>query len=179
MFAKVSQKDLTSQIKSQKAVVGSVLKKHLKLHDRDFFYLALVPKKLGILQNDEHKVLNWEMFLEDEFKSIKNSLFYNYLKYAIEHYDGLVSVSKPYEASTVKFKMKGKDIYLLEDENNNLWVGRMGGKKQYIEDATTGFWYKRQYCMNNVKPLKGQKGYWITVKEFKGIIDKDGNGINQ
>jgi len=93
MFAKVSQEDLRRQILRQKKYVGNILKEEFLLEDKDFYYLALVPKGLGIGSTTEYQVVNWEFFIDNEHLDVQDNLFYNYLKSALKNYKKLVSDS--------------------------------------------------------------------------------------
>ncbi len=171
MFAKVRQDELTEQIRRQKRTITNELKK--ELGGEKSYHLALIPKKLGIKDTTEYQVINWEFFINNKELNIQNSLFYNYLRFALERYDEHVSISAGGgQPSTVDFYMKGLALYELCEENPDFWVGRMDGENKIKEDAISGKWRKHKYCVNSVKPSKGQPGNWIQLTKFRDLIDK-------
>jgi len=143
MFAKISQEDLTRQIRRQKKVVADELKK--VLGGEKFYHLALVPRKLPVNDTTEYQVVNWEFFINNKDLNVRDNLFYNYLKFALEKYDDHVSISAGGGLpSTVEFYMKGQTLYELDVESSDFWVGRKGGEDKIKEDARSGKWRKHK-----------------------------------
>ncbi len=105
MFASVSQDELTGQIARQKTYIAEELRKEFSLSSRNFYHVALVPSQLTVESTGEYQVINWEFFTENEELTVKNNIFWNYLKFALDNYDNLRAIQGG--PSTVKFKMKG------------------------------------------------------------------------
>lgn len=170
MFAKVSQEELTKQIKKQKDIITVALKN--ELGGDKFYHLALVSEKLQIKDTAEYQVANWEFFIDNDDLDVQHNVFYNYLRFAIENYDKLVSITVGGgPPSTVEFYMKGQALYELEEESQDFWIGRRGGEDKIIEDAKSSKWQKHKYCVNSIKPLKGKPGNWIPFVKFVELID--------
>lgn len=169
MFARVSQDELTGQIARQKTYIAEELRKEFSLPSRNFYHIAIVPSQLAIKSTEEYQVINWEFFIEEP--KVKNNMFYNYLKFALDNYDDLRAIQGG--PSTVKFKMKGKMLYEFGKENIDHWVGREGGQEQIIGDIKIGKWaQKHDYCVNTVKPSKGKHGNWIPILQFLELVDR-------
>ena len=62
-------------------------------------------------------------------------------------------------------------MYEFEDDAE-IWIGRMGGEKQIIKDVRFNNWRQRKYCVNSIKPKKGQPGNWIPLTKFKELVSK-------
>lgn len=170
MFSTIQSHELTEQIRRQKEIVSDVLREKYSLSSEDFYHLALLPEDSGIKGNGEYQVVYWEFFLSNEAVRSTDNLFYNYLRYALENYDELKSKGRAI-ATTVEFYMKGAQLYELEKDNEDFWVGRNRGEIQIIEDIKSGKWRTHSYCMNTVKPVRGRPGNWISAERFDELVD--------
>lgn len=171
MFHNVTKAALIEQVARQKERVGRYIADHFSLDSGAIFFLALVPRKLGINSCAELQVIHWEALL-DNLNNIKHNVFFNYLKYALENYEKLVSISSFGQASTVKYYMPGQEIFQNQEGVNSHWVGREGGERKFIDDITTGKWKSYKYSMNSTKPEKGRHGNWIGVQRFVELVGK-------
>jgi len=113
--------------------------------------------------------LNWEFFLDNKGLNLQGNHFVNYLKYALENYDKLVSKVGG-KASTVQAQKSGMAIYLDHKEDKVYWVGRSGGIATIEDDVRTGVWRNKLYGINIEEPRDGRQGNWITSREFADII---------
>lgn len=173
MFAKVQQNELTEQIRRQQRVITDQFRK--RLGGEKYYHLALIPEKWEMKNTTEYQVINWEFFIDNNDLNVQDNCFYNYLRFALENYDELVSISAGGGlASTVELKIKGLAIPEFYDENPDFWVGRQGGEKKIIEDIESSKRKKHKYCMNSSKPSKGQPCNWITLQRFIELIDEYG-----
>ena len=175
MFEKTNQHRIDGQIDRQRRYVAEPLRKAFQLDESQIFHIALVPEALRIKSGKSYQVINWEFFIGNNSMDVTNIPFYNYLQFALDNYDKLVSKSTGGGVpNTVEFYMKGPALYDLYKENPDLWVGRMGGAKKIQEDFQSNNWRKHMYCVNSVKPLKGRPGNWIPLIKFRDLKDKYG-----
>jgi hypothetical protein len=171
MFANLTQNDFGKQIAAQKMAITDILKKNYDLDDRQIFHIALTPRNLGFKTTIDYQVINWEFLLESEGIDLHDNYFANFLRFALEHYDTLVS-DKSGIASTVESQMPGFDVYVNGISENTLWVGRKGGRRTIEEDVKKGVWRNKLYVINTQKPQAGLRGNWISSREFSAIIDR-------
>jgi hypothetical protein len=146
MFSNIQSHELTEQIRRQKEIVSDVLREKYSLSSEDFYHVALLPKGSDIEENREYKVVYWEFFLSNEVMRLTDNMFYNYLRYALDNYDQLKSKARAI-ATTVEFYMKGAQLYELDKDDKDFWVGRKKGEFQIIEDIKTGKWRTHSYCI--------------------------------
>ena len=171
MFARVSQAELTGQIRQQRQVVGEQMRKSCSVEESSFYHIALVPGKLSVESTDRYQVLNWEFFLGNPDLTVEGNYFYNYLKCALENYDALASHKST--ATTCEAKQMGPVLYeKIKQQGLDLWVGRKGGRATIKQDAISGKWLFHLYFVNSENPPTGQPGNWIPGKEFVRIVDE-------
>ena len=91
MFAKVQQNELTEQIRRQQRVITDQFRK--RLGGEKYYHLALIPEKWEMKNTTEYQVINWEFFIDNNDLNVQDNFFYNYLRFALENYDELVSIS--------------------------------------------------------------------------------------
>ena len=163
MFENTTTTKVSNQIKRQEKYVGEVLQNEFKLQTNQIFHIALVPKKLGISERKYFRVINWDIFLEDQFSNLTSCYFYNYLKFSLENYDDLVSIRVGPDTT-------GLEIYKLTKQGERFWVGREGGADSIDKDGKNGSWAIHEYYTNPAKPKSGRRGNWITNDEFVRII---------
>jgi hypothetical protein len=178
MFSKASQADLKRQMSAQQKAVISVLKSKYKLTDQQILHIALVPKALGITECSDYQVVYWDFFIEI-FSKLQDNMFFNYLRFALDNYDKLVQGKKWVKPSYVEDYLSGEEIYRKFKQGENLWIGRQGGTKIFLEDIQTGKWRKHKYYISSQKPERGKTGQWINSNEFIKMIDtvqKGGTG---
>lgn len=173
MFEKTNQHKINDQIDRQRRYIAKPLKKAFQLDESQIFHLALVPEASRIKDGKFYQVINWEFFIGNQSLDVTNNAFHNYLKFALDNYEELVSKSTGGGMPlTVEFYLKGPALYELCEEYPDFWVGRDGGEKKIKEDAISGKWRKHKYCVNSTKPSKGQPGNWIQLTKFRDLIDK-------
>ena len=170
MFTNLTQNDFGKQIAAQKRAIIDILKRKYDLDDKQIFHIALTPTKLGFKTTIDYQVVNWEFLLDSEDIDLRDNYFANFLRFALEHYDRLVS-DQSWMASTVESQMPGFHVYANGVAENTLWVGRKGGKRTIEEDVKKGAWRYKLYAINTQKPQGGQRGNWISSREFAAIID--------
>jgi hypothetical protein len=176
MFRNIYQSSLSSQMSKQKTAVIEPLKKAFQLKDNHIFHIALVPEKSGLKDGMEYQVINWEYFIDNRDLNVKDNIFYNYLRFALDNYEDLVE-NKSGKAETVKDYKTVEEIYRNGKNNGNWWVGRQGGEKTIIEDIKTNWKnHNKKYAMNTIKPSRGRNGNWITSKKFAELVDEYGKG---
>lgn len=173
MFEKTNQHRIDAQIDRQRQYVAEPLNKAFQLEENQIFHIALVPEALGIKSSKSYQVINWEFFIGNQSLDVTTNYFHNYLRFALDNYEELVSKSTGGGLpTTVEFYMKGPALYELCEESPDFWVGRMGGEKKIQEDVQSDKWRKHMYCVNSVKPAKGRPGNWIPLMKFRDLIDK-------
>ena len=173
MFARGSQAELTGQIRQQRQVVGEQLRESCSVDESSFYHLALVPGKLSVESTDRYQVLNWEFFLGNPDLMVEGNYFYNYLRYALENYDSLVSPKST--ATTCETREIGRVLYeKIKQRGLDLWVGRQGGLQTIREDIVSGKWLSHVYFVNSQKPATGRPGNWISGQEFLRLVDEYG-----
>lgn len=172
MFSKVSPAGLKRQMSAQQKAVISVLKSKYKLTDQQILHIALVPKALGITECGDYQVVYWDFFTEEKmFSKLQDNRFFNYLKFALDHYGELVQKGGTGMPTTCEGYLSGEEIYRKAKQGEILWIGRRGGKKTFLADIQTNKWRSRQYCFNSRKPDRGMPGQWINSNEFIKMID--------
>ena len=180
MFAKPTQNDFRKQMRAQRHAIIDILKSEYGLDNAEIFHIALTPKRLGLTTiPGEYQIINWEFFLDNEEIALQGNYFSNFLRFALEHYDQLVSDQSGI-ASTVEDQKRGIQIYEMFKEGisrEEFWLGRKGGKLTIEEDVKNGTWRDRLYSTNTQKPLDGQKGNWINSGEFAQIVDQTAKGL--
>lgn len=175
MFEKTNQHRINDQIDRQRRYIAEPLKKAFQLDESQIFHLALVPEASRIKDGKFYQVINWEFFIGNQSLDVTNNAFHNYLKFALDNYEELVSKSTGGGMPlTVEFYLKGPALYELCEEDPDFWVGRKGGEKKIKEDSISGKWRKHKYCVNSTKPSKGQPGNWVPLVRFKQMVDKYG-----
>lgn len=166
MFENTATSKISAQIRRQHRFVSEVLKNEFTVQNSQVFHIALVPRKSAVSERENFQVINWDEFLEGQFPDLlEDCFFYNYLKFALDNYDDLVSVRIGPDTA-------GLEIYKLAKQGNRFWVGRDGGADKIDEDGANGTWIRRVYFTNQTKPKSGRKDNWITSEEFAGIMDK-------
>ncbi|MGD0598154.1 MAG: hypothetical protein ABSA64_11625 [Sedimentisphaerales bacterium] len=170
MFDKVSEARLIGQISDQRVAVIEPLKETFQLAESQIFHIALVPETSGLIGGKDFQVINWEFFVRNKALDVASNYFYNYLKYALDKYQYLVS--KHGSPSTVKFKKTGQEVYENGKNNGSWWVGIDGGENTVIENIKNIDWRNKKYNVNTIKPLDGRKGNWITSIKFAELVDK-------
>jgi hypothetical protein len=179
MYANPTLNDFRKQMKDQKHAVIDAVKNEYGLDNTQVFHIALTPKQLRFETTDDYQVMNWEFFIDNEEIDVQRNYFYNFLRFALKCYDELVS-DQSGMASTVEDEKRGIKIYKIYKEGINqqeLWVGRKGGKLTIEEDVMKGTWRDKLYSTNTQKPQDGQKGNWISIHEFAEIVDRTTKGF--
>ena len=176
MFANLTQNEFKKQMQAQKKAVIEILQEKYELHDNQMFHIALTPNKLKFIDTNDYQVINWEFFIENDDIDVHSNYFYNFLRFALENYNELLS-DKFGPASTVEDEIPGIDIYKDGTDQKTLWVGRKGGKKTVTEDVRKNIWRERLYCINTEKPKDGVKGNWLSSKEFVDIVDQESDPV--
>ena len=177
MFSKASQTGLKRQMSAQQKAVISVLKSTYKLTDQQILHIALVPKALGITECVDYQVVYWDFFIEEKmFSKLQDNRFFNYLMFALDHYGELVQKGGTGKLKHVEGYLSGEEIYRKAKQRNIIWIGRQGGKKNFLADIQTDKWRSRQYCFSSRKPDRGMPGQWINSNEFIKMIDTVANG---
>jgi hypothetical protein len=175
MYANLTQNDFGKQMAAQKHAVIDVLMNEYCLDNAKVFHIALTPRQLGFKTTADYQVINWEFFLDNDDIDLQGNYFSNFLRFALERYDELVS-DQSGTASTVEDEKPGFDIYKDGTSQKELWVGRKGGKLTIEQDVKKGTWRDKLYCTNTQKPRDGQKGNWISSHEFAEIVDQTTKG---
>jgi len=176
MFEKTNQHKIDGQIDRQRSYIAGPLRKAFQMDESQIFHIALVPEASRIKSCKSYQVINWEFFIGNQSLDVTNNYFHNYLRYALDNYEQLVSKATGGGLpNTVEFHLKGPALYDLCEENPDHWVGRMGGEKKIQEDFQSDKWRKHMYCVNSVKPVKGQPGNWIPLMKFRDLKDKYGS----
>lgn len=172
MFAKVSQEDLRKQILRQKKYVGNILKEAFLLEDKDFYYLALVPRDLNITSTSEFQVIYWEDFIEKPKFKIADNIFYNYLKCALKNYRDLVQIKRSSLPPYIEGQKLGAEVYESGKAKEDFWVGRQGGKKSFVDDIKNDDWADRKYYFGFNIPKEIRIRQWISCEEFTDLVDR-------
>jgi len=172
MFAKVSQEDLRKQILRQKKYVGNILKEEFLLEDKNFYYLALVPRDLNVTSTSEFQVINWENFIENPKFKIADNLFFNYLRCALKNYKDLVQVKCSSLPPHVEGQKLGVEVYESGKTKEDFWVGRQGGKKSFVDDIKNDDWADRRYYFGFNIPEAIRIRQWISCEEFADLVDR-------
>jgi len=177
MFSKVSQAGLKRQMDAQQKAVISALKSTYKLSDHQILHIALVPKALGITECSDYPVVYWDFFIKEKmFSKLQDNRFFNYLKFALDHYGELVQKGGTGMLKHVEGYLSGEEVYRKFKQGEILWIGRRGGKKTFLADIQTDKWRSRQYCFSSRKPDRGMPGQWINSNEFIKMIDTVAHG---
>ena len=179
MFANPTPNDFRKQMIAQRHAVIDVLKDQYGLDNARVFHIALTPEQLRFKTFEgEYQVINWEFFVDSEGIDLQGNYFSNFLRFALERYDELVS-DQSGMASTVEDEKPGFDIYKDGTSQKKLWVGRKGGKSTIEQDVKKGTWRDKLYCTNTLKPRDGQEGNWISSHEFAEIVDQTTKGSDR
>ena len=166
MFSNLSQNNFNLQMRAQKKSVIDVL---YERYHCPIFHVALVPSQLGFIGNSYYEIVNWQFFIDNKEINLEGNHFADYLRFALEHYNKLVS-NRSRKAETVQEEMSGAAIDRDGKMGIIYWVGRQGGRTSIEQDVRMGVWRKKLYGINAKNPRNGREGNWLTSIDFANII---------
>lgn len=169
VFADVSQGCMDEQMVRQAEIVLAPIAKACGVTAQHVFHIALVPQKLKLVSTASWQVLNWEVFLDTSHFNLAGNHFYNYLRFALEHYDHLVSLAS-WNPQTASGEWSGEQIRQAVQAGECVWVGRKGGEEAIRADIAGGRWQYRSYYINSKKPKNGRPGNWISGERFVELV---------